>query len=517
MTDLIRQFVVARQRSVPLVAIQTADPSQTISNLMAGPMAEDSAPIMQWDCSSGVMHLNTPGRAAIETVLGTKIMREETANPATWLQIMARLPAANRDSKQRGSVVFLHNFHRFIEEIGIAQPFWNLRDSYKATGRMVVMLGPSFQLPPELVNDVLVIDEPLPTLVEAKKIVSDLLSDAGGMPDEAEIDCATEAVAGLPAFAIEQTTALSLTRDKATKQIGFNLPQLWQRKLNIIRATPGLSAWQGNNSFDNIGGNENIKQFIRRIFGKRNKYGAIVFIDEIEKALAGSSGSAADSSGTSQAVLGKLLTFMQDSEADGMLLLGVPGSGKTAVGKCTGSLSGIPTIFMSIGDMKGSLVGQTEQRVSNALKVVQSVSQGKTLFIATCNSIANLTPELRRRFWMGTWFFDLPDGTERKAIWDIYLKRYEMKRSKAMPSDDNWTGAEIESCCKLAAELGVSLLDASEYIVPTAESMGEDLTRLRTMASGRFLSASYRGKYRIDRPQEQARTTRRGLVMEGLE
>jgi len=52
--------------------------------------------------------------------------------------------------------------------------------------------------------------------------------------------------------------------------------------------------------------------------------------------------------------------------------------------------------------MKGSLVGESERRLRAALSVVDAVSQGQALFIATCNSIGALPPELRRRFTLGT-------------------------------------------------------------------------------------------------------------------
>jgi hypothetical protein len=47
---------------------------------------------------------------------------------------------------------------------------------------------------------------------------------------------------------------------------------------------------------------------------------------------------------------------------------------------------------------------------------------GRSLWIATCNSIASLPPELRRRLALGTFFFDLPASDERQHIWNIYRR-----------------------------------------------------------------------------------------------
>src|SRR5581483_5290564 len=104
-----------------------------------------------------------------------------------------------------------------------------------------------------------------------------------------------------------------------------------------------------------------------------------------------------------------------------------------------------------LGAMKGSLVGQSEQNLRAALKVITSVSNGRSLWIATCNGISDLPPELRRRFTLGTFFFDLPDADERKAIWRIYLDKYDRIAAEAAKvKDDGWTGAEIKQCCDIA-------------------------------------------------------------------
>ena len=43
----------------------------------------------------------------------------------------------------------------------------------------------------------------------------------------------------------------------------------------------------------------------------------------------------------------------------------------------------------------------------------------------------SLPPELRRRFTLGTFFFDLPLREERKAIWDIYFKNWNLTRLRS--------------------------------------------------------------------------------------
>ena len=109
------------------------------------------------------------------------------------------------------------------------------------------------------------------------------------------------------------------------------------------------------------------------------------------------------------------------------------------------------------------------------------------------------SPELRRRFTLGTFFFDLPSAAERKAIWDIYLKKWNLNGE--LPDDEGWTGAEIKECCRKAWRLKLSLPESAEYIVPVSRSAADQFEALRRQASGRFLSASHPGVFTAESRQ----------------
>jgi len=167
----------------------------------------------------------------------------------------------------------------------------------------------------------------------------------------------------------------------------------------------------------------------------------------------------------------------------------------------------VPTIALDTNAMKSSLVGSSEQKIRQAMKVVTAVSNDRPLFVATCNAIANLPPELRRRFTAGTFFFDLPDEVERDTIWSYYLAKFKLDyRKETRPDDANWTGAEIRACCQGAWERGVSLVNAAQFVVPVAKADPERIERLRKEAAGRYISASYSGTFKL--PE---RATRRAV------
>ena len=78
---------------------------------------------------------------------------------------------------------------------------------------------------------------------------------------------------------------------------------------------------------------------------------------------------------------------------------------------------------------------------------------------------------------MGVFFVDLLSRQQRKA------------------TDDNWTGAEVRACCRLAALLDIPLTAAAQNVVPVAVTAAESVERLRKWASGRCLNAAQTGVY----------------------
>jgi SpoVK/Ycf46/Vps4 family AAA+-type ATPase len=304
----------------------------------------------------------------------------------------------------------------------------------------------------------------------------------------------------LAAFPAEQVLAMSLSKS------GLDFDRLWDRKRQAVEQTPGLTIWRGGETFDQIGGCENIKRFLDAVIHGEEAPRVIVFVDEIEKAFAGSG---TDTSGVKTEMTGTMLSWMQDRGADGVIFIGPPGAAKSAVAKAAGATAGIPTVAFDLAAMQSSLVGGSGERLRSALQVVDAISQGRSLWIATCNSITSLPPELRRRFTLGTFFFDLPTAEEREAIWNIYEHRWQLTGER--PDDDGWTGAEIKECCRKAWRLKFSLRESAGYIVPVSRSAADQVDALRRQASGRFLSASQSGVYSAEREASAVGVGRRSF------
>jgi hypothetical protein len=507
---MLKQFRAARRVGTPLIAVQTPDPAATIEAIKASleasakaAGAEVTTPLIQWDICRGWLAVNDLGEAAIQEACAGAEPSAATANPTEGLMLAEKLPER--------TILFLLNGQRYLTNdaspaaAGFAQALWNLRDPFKKDLRSVVMLGPSFAFPAELQQDVLVLDEPLPEEEDLRGIVSFVVKSAEleGKVDRETEARAVDALRGLAAFPAEQVTAMSLT------SAGLDVDAVWERKRRMIESTPGLAVFRGGERFSSIGGVEQAKQFFSRVIAGREAPRVVVFIDEIEKMLAGATGGTADSSGVSQGFLGALLSYMQDNEASGSIFVGPPGAAKSALAKAVGAEASVPTIALDLGGMKASLVGESEGRLRAALKVITAVGGGRALFLATCNKIATLPPELRRRFTMGTFFFDLPDQRERELIWQLYTAKFRLDASQVLEGgevrDDGWTGAEIRQCCLLAYRLRMTLAEASQFVVPVAKSAAEEIEALRRQAAGKFLSASRPGVYQYQ-PAAQAAT-----------
>jgi hypothetical protein len=486
----VSAFRAARKVSTPLIAISTSDPAST-AELVLGVLRQNSrqSTVAGWDILRGLYPGNKDSQDEVTQLLGER--EAATVGSAEVLSFAARL--------SDNALMLYANAHRFWQEPAVMQGIWNLRDEYKATGRtLVLMTTPGAALPVELAQDVLVLDEPLPSVEDLQVIVRDTFKAADlKEPGPEMMTRATDALAGLAAFPAEQALAMALVKGQ------LDTEDLWERKRRFIEQTPGLGVWRGGETFDDLGGLLNVKSFMKAVLAGVDPPRVVVFIDEIEKAFAGTG---TDLSGVKTEMTGTMLTWMQDHEADGALYLGPPGSAKSATAKATGNTAGIPTIAFDLTAMESSLVGASGDRLRAALKVVEAVSQGRTLFIATCNSITSLPPELRRRFTLGTFFFDLPTPEEREAIWTIYLTKYGV--SGDLPDDEGWTGAEIKECCRKAYRLKMSLADAARYIVPVSKSASDQIKSLRQQASGRFISASTPGVYRYEEGSALGRTRR---------
>lgn len=489
--DLREQLLRMRKAGVPLLWIDTVDPAATENAIVE--MAPNRC-LIHWDVAEGFIGRSEAGQEGIMKII-------KPNERFLYIKPIEALLAA-REAPER-SMLFFHHLQRFWDSPEIMQALKNLRDVFKADGNTLFVLGPpSKPIPNELIYDIKTIEEPYPGPDDLKRIVSESFEFAGlESPSDETMEKSVNALRGLPSYSAEQETSLALTNED-----GFDIDELTERKRTIIDQQKGLSVYRGTERFEDIGGCQQIKKFLKLYFNGKDKPLAIVWIDELDKVFEVHDN---DTSGITKDYLGILLQEMQDTQANGLLLLGPPGSGKSLTAKATGGEVEVPTIRLDAGGMKESLVGNSEANMRSAMRCIRSVSGGRTLYIATCNSKNYLPPELVARFTLGTFYHDLPGADEKTAIWKTYEKKYPEVNfySELLPETDGWTGREIFTCCRLANTMDIPLHEAAKYIVPISISSREKVEALRKEANGRYLNAGEEGLYIYKQQRKGGRRT----------
>lgn len=456
---LVRQISAALRVSTPLIGIETPDQAATISLLIQN--VNGDRPYLRFDLSGGLAGLNELGKAEVEDIAKEAGVQDpsQLVNAGETLALALRL--------RPKSVLFVANAPFLFDNSTCVQAMANLRDKFKGNKRCLVLLGGIIKLPAELQNDVVLFEEEYPTAAELQEILLSVYRPSAekygwGELNGNTLENAIDALRGLPAFLAEQIVAMSLDKEK-----GLDLDALWGRKKKTIEQTPGLSIDRETGTFDDVAGLENLKDLAQGLFTGRNPPKVIVRIEELEKSMAGArKDTPGDSSGVSQDALQTLLNAMEDNNWRGLLAEGVPGSGKSLISKVMGGQFSCLSISADLGAMKASLVGESEAKVRNFVKMVKAIAgEGGAFFVATSNGTGNLPPELIERFSFGRWEFDRPDRTQRLAIWKIHLAKYGMSFDEnALPVDDNWVGRNIRNCCELAWRMDISLKEASRFV-----------------------------------------------------
>jgi SpoVK/Ycf46/Vps4 family AAA+-type ATPase len=445
---------------------------------IAGLCLQEDWQLATWDIDSG---LNVPGQTEPVT---------ESPDP------LAAIRAVNALATPEGTAILvLQNFHRFMQSAEIMQALSRQIIAGKQNRTIIVILSPVVQIPVELEKMFVVIEHDLPEREQLEAIAQGIATEEGELPEGPELQTVLDAAAGLTRMEAENAFSLSLVRQQR-----ITADTVWELKCQTLKKSGLLSLHRGSESFDSLGGLTALKAFCKRSLlqsGRSNP----------------------------------------NKRPRGVLLLGVPGTGKSAFAKALGQETNRPTLVLDIGALMGSLVGQTEQNIRQALQIADAMapcilfcdeiekalsgvaSSGQTdsgvsarmfgtllswmndhtsdvYLIATCNDISKLPPEFSRaeRF-DAVVFLDLPGRDEKQAIWDMYLDMFEQDRSQRLPDDANWTGAEVRACCRLGALLDIPLMAAAQHVVPVAVTAAESVERLRNWASGRCLDADAPGIY----------------------
>ena len=214
----------------------------------------------------------------------------------------------------------------------------------------------------------------------------------------------------------------------------------------------------------------------------------------------------------------------------GVVLLGVPGSGKSCTARAVAKHMGVAGFVLDMGAVFGSKVGESEQRMRDALKQVEAQEgcvllvdeadkaignahessgdsgvtrrvfghfltwlaekKDRTFVIMTLNRAHGMPPELLRAGRFDAVFYaDLPTDLERRQILQIHLRLRHVDVDKLGYTEDDWAmlqskskgfvGAELEEAVREARYLSFQRRQSGD---PTVDELVEALTGLLPMS-----------------------------------
>jgi hypothetical protein len=134
---------------------------------------------------------------------------EELGRSDPLAAIAALNSLANPES---AAILVLENFHRFLQSAEIVQALIEQITVGKQNRTFVVVLSPVVNLPVELEKLFVVLEHPLPDRTQLAEIAQGIATEAGELPEGAELECVLDAASGLTRHEAENALSLSLVR-----------------------------------------------------------------------------------------------------------------------------------------------------------------------------------------------------------------------------------------------------------------------------------------------------------------
>jgi len=325
---------------------------------------------------------------------------------------------------------------------------------------VIIIISSFLNIPRELEKMITFIDIPVPDSNEIKVII-EKWDKKNEIIEENFKNSLVDLLKGFSRYEILQILELFyVDKGRITKE---DRAEIINEKKQLIKKSNLLEFIDTNFGTDNIneviGGLDNLKRWLKNI--------KFIF-EDIERAK------------KSKVTIPK-----------GILLLGIPGCGKSLVSKFISAMLKVPLLKLDIGNLLGKYLGESEENLKSAISYAEAVSpcvlwldeiekafsgagnneshevtnrlfgsfltwlqecQYPVFTVATSNNISNLPPEfLRKGRFNEIFFVDLPDEKEREKIFEIKIKEKDkdlinnLDIEKLSKDSDKYTGADIEA------------------------------------------------------------------------
>lgn len=332
------------------------------------------------------------------------------------------------------------------------------------TDATVIFISSQACIPPELEKFITLFELPLPDTDTIQNLIKTFVERCNEHIETKELNNLALAFRGLSEHEITQLLYRGYQQDGHIS--GEDIELVLKEKEQIIKKSGILEMVASAEKLENVGGLTQLKSWLKQKANVlHNLNEAIAFGVEAPK---------------------------------GVMVVGMPGCGKSLTAKATAALFKLPLLRLDVGSLMGKYVGESESNMRRALQLAEAVSpcvlwvdelekafvgigsggagsevatrlfgcfltwmQDKTdavFVLATANDISALPPELLRKERFDEIFYvDFPTKEEREGIFTIHLqKRNKLTNSidikKLAEKTDGFSGADIEAVVKEAIE-----------------------------------------------------------------
>lgn len=492
----IKSLKEALTGGYPIIAIETWEEDATLTTLQSffTSVFQGKGSFLTWDLQSGLLDVTTGETTACNAI-----------------DALDKVQAHDRT----GFFVF-KDLNASLSDADIQRRLRNIHFAFRGQNKFLLLTGSGFTIPAELRKDIILIDYKLPEPSEIASILDEQIQTAlrkgstNNLTPE-DINQAIISLKGFTAAEIRYSLNKALWGRKAID--AEILPILQDEKEQLARKDGVLEYVRAMESLEDVGGLENLKEWLvkrRRLFSP-------------EAAQAGL------------------------NPPRGLLMMGISGCGKSLSVKAISSLWGLPLFRLDMNKVYSGNYGTPEGTFYRAIKSIESVAPailwideieggissntakdggtGSHIFsafltwmqeksagvfvAATANRIDLLPAEIIRKGRFDQVFFiDLPNDSEREAIFRVHLKRRgnhleDFDLPLLSVATEFWNGAEIEHVVEAATieafHRGTSLAQDDLYTiirstVPLSRTMSEQIKFIKNWASERAISASHSDK-----------------------
>jgi SpoVK/Ycf46/Vps4 family AAA+-type ATPase len=423
------------------------------------------------------------------------------------------ISALDAIDKTGGNALFvLKDFHELWNNAAIKRKLRSVSQRLKMSKKSLLITTPLAKLPEELKDEVSLLDFALPKAEDMSGLLDGLVQATGikvNLPRLGK-EKLVQAALGMTVSQARRTFSKAIVSSNG--QINSDhIQMVTEEKKQIIRESEALEFYGVSETAEDVGGLGVLKDWLRlreRAFSKEaSDYGL--------------------------------------PSPKGIILVGIPGTGKSLTAKMIGGLWRIPLLRLDVGSLFGSLVGESEERTRRALMLAETISpcilwidemekafsfggfdggtsrrvfgtiltwmQEKTapvFVVATANDITGLPPELLRKGRFDEIFFlDLPTLEERREIFGVHLRKrrrlpQDFDVDRLARESNGFVGAELEQVIIDGMYVGFNqnrefssddVSRAIRNLVPLSITQRETIQQLREfLHEGRAQSASFR-------------------------